>query len=106
MASTSQRTFLGRVLTATHDLAGFASEVKYWEYTVLKATKSSMEEMKQVVLTTAEKSTSASTSTALRFSMTMRAWDSMPPSTTSPVEGSTGICPEVKRSPLAAIACE
>ncbi len=61
---------------------------------------------KQVVFTTSPKQYPASSKTALMFSITCTACTVISPSTTLPVEGLTGICPEANKNGPATTACE
>src|SRR5687767_536421 len=59
-----------------------------------------------VVLTTSAKLAPPSASTASRLASTRSVCATTSPSTTCPLDGSSAICPAVKRKPLAAMACE
>jgi exodeoxyribonuclease III len=61
---------------------------------------------KIVAFTTPSALEPAAASTAVRFSSTRSVWARTSPATSSPVRGSSGICPEQKTSPPATMACE
>ena len=79
MTSTSHRTFLGSVFTATQERAGL--DTKYLPYTSLNAAKSPMSARKQVVFTTFSKLLPAASKTAPRFLHTRSACAAMSPPT-------------------------
>ena len=94
MHSISQRTPFGRSLTAKQLLAGF--DVKYFAYTSLNAAKSAISARKHVVFTTLSIPEPAASKIAATFLQLCSSCAAISGPATSPVAGSTGICPEEK----------
>ena len=76
--STSTRTFLGRLFTATHERAGLP--VKYFSYTELNAAKSPISAKKQVVFTAFVKSVPAAFKISFMFFITCSVCTEISPS--------------------------
>ena len=105
MASISTLTFLGSPPACTVERAGRWSP-KCSAYTSFMAANSPMSARKTVVLTTVESDAPEASSTAARLRSTWCVCSRISPVSSSPVDGTSGICPEAKRSPPARIAWE
>lgn len=91
MHSISTSTFLGRVLTATQDRAGFW--VNHFSYSTFMSANRAMSARKMFTLTTRSSDEPAAVRTAFRFVMQAAVFTPMGPSTRLPW-ASLGICPE------------
>src|SRR5437588_2416981 len=105
ITSISTDTSFGRRATSTVERAGGAF-LQVFPYTSFICPNSDMLFRKTVVFTTFSQLLPAACRIAERFFNTCSVCSSIQPSIMFPVSGSMGICPEIKRNPLALMACE